>query len=146
MVVGDARIYLWMGLNSVVGFPGETGEDFAELMEFIREFRFERAGVFQFSKEEGTRAYLLPGHLHHATRKSRWSRAMAELQQIAGETNRAQIGKQVRVLVEQPGIARTQWDAPEIDGSVMVDPSLPVGRFADITIADWRGYDLVAER
>ena len=45
-----------------------------------------------------------------------------------------------------PGIARTQWDAPEIDGSVMVDESLPVGKFADITIADWRGYDLVAER
>ena len=130
----------------IVGFPGETGEDFAELMEFIREFRFERAGVFQFSKEEGTRAYQLPGHLHHATRKSRWSRAMAELQKIAGETNRAQIGKPVRVLVERPGIARTQWDAPEIDGSVMVDESLPVGQFADITIADWRGYDLVAER
>jgi len=71
---------------------------------------------------------------------------MAELQQIAGETNRAQIGKHVRVLVEQPGVARTQWDAPEIDGSVMVDESLPVGQFADITIADWRGYDLVAER
>ena len=130
----------------IVGFPGETAGDFAELMDFIREFRFERAGVFQFSKEEGTRAYSLPGHLHHATRKSRWSKAMAELQQIAGETNRAQIGKQVRVLVEHPGIARTQWDAPEIDGSVMVDEALPVGQFADITIADWRGYDLVAER
>jgi ribosomal protein S12 methylthiotransferase len=71
-------------------------------------------------------------------------RAMAELQKIAGETNAAQVGKAVRVLVEQPGVARTQWDAPEIDGSVIVDESLPVGEFADITIGDWRGYDLVA--
>jgi ribosomal protein S12 methylthiotransferase len=130
----------------IVGFPGETEEDFQELLEFIREFRFERAGVFQYSKEEGTRAYQIAGHLHHMTRKSRWSRAMAELQRIAGQTNQAQIGKQVRVLVEQPGIARTPWDAPEIDGSVMVDESLPVVQFATIRIGDWRGYDLVAER
>ncbi len=130
----------------IVGFPGETEEDFKELLEFIREFRFERAGVFQFSREEGTRAYQMPGHIHHATRKKRWSRAMTELQRIAGETNQARIGLQVRVLVDQPGIARTQWDAPEIDASVMVDENLPVGEFADITISDWRGYDLVAER
>jgi len=130
----------------IVGFPGETEEDFNELLEFIEEFRFERAGVFQYSKEEGTRAVKLPGHLHHMTRKSRWSRAMAALQKIAGETNAAQVGKNVRVLIEQPGVARTHWDAPEIDGSVMVDASLPVGQFADITIADWRGYDLVAAR
>jgi ribosomal protein S12 methylthiotransferase len=130
----------------IVGFPGETEEDFNELLEFIEEFRFERAGVFQYSKEEGTRAVKLPGHIHHMTRKSRWSRAMAALQKIAGETNAAQVGKNVRVLVEQPGVARTPWDAPEIDGSVMVDESIPVGEFADITIADWRGYDLVAAR
>ncbi len=130
----------------IVGFPGETEEDFQELLEFIREFRFERAGVFQYSKEEGTRAHKMPGQLHHKTRSSRWSRAMGELQKIAGETNQAQVGKAVRVLVEQPGIARTQWDAPEIDGSVMVDETIPVGQFADITIGDWRGYDLVAAR
>jgi ribosomal protein S12 methylthiotransferase len=130
----------------IVGFPGETEEDFQELLEFIEEFRFERAGVFQYSQEEGTRANKMDGHLHHATRKSRWSRSMAALQKIAGETNQAQVGKQVRVLVEQPGVARTQWDAPEIDGSVMVDESIPVGEFADITIGDWRGYDLVAAR
>ena len=130
----------------IVGFPGETEEDFQELLEFIREFRFERAGVFSYSKEEGTPAMKMDGHLHHATRKSRWSRSMAELQKIAGETNQAQVGKAVRVLVEQPGVARTQWDAPEIDGSVMVDEAIPVGEFADITIGDWRGYDLVAAR
>lgn len=130
----------------IVGFPGETEEDFEELLEFIREFRFERAGVFQYSKEEGTGAFKLDGHLHHATRKSRWSRAMRELQTVAGEVNQEQIGKQVRVLVEEPGVGRTHWDAPEIDGSVHIDESIPVGTFADVTIGDWRGYDLVAAR
>jgi ribosomal protein S12 methylthiotransferase len=130
----------------IVGFPGETEEDFQELLEFIEEFRFERAGVFQYSKEEGTRAHKMDGHLHHATRKSRWSRAMSALQKIASETNQAQVGKSVRVLVEQPGVARTEWDAPEIDGSVHVDEKIPVGEFAQVTIGDWRGYDLVAAR
>jgi ribosomal protein S12 methylthiotransferase len=130
----------------IVGFPGETEEDFQELLDFIEEFRFERAGVFQYSKEEGTRAVKLTGHLHHMTRKSRWSRAMAALQKIASETNQAQVGKDVQVLVEQTGVGRTQWDAPEIDGSVIVDEKLPVGSFADVTIGDWRGYDLVAAR
>jgi len=128
----------------IVGFPGETEADFQELMEFIEEFRFERAGVFQYSKEEGTRAYQLPGQLHHMTRRSRWSRAMAALQRIAAETNQAQVGKTKRVLVESPGVARTEWDAPEIDGSVHVGGSLAVGQFATVTIGDWRGYDLVA--
>jgi ribosomal protein S12 methylthiotransferase len=130
----------------IVGFPGETEEDFQELLEFIEEFRFERAGVFQYSKEEGTRAVKLDGHLHHMTRKSRWSRSMSALQKIAAETNQAQVGKKVRVLVEEKGVGRTQWDAPEIDGSVMVDEKLPVGSFADVQIGDWRGYDLVAAR
>lgn len=128
----------------IVGFPGETAEDFDELMEFIHDFRFERAGVFQYSREEGTRAYDLPGHVHHMTRRSRWSRAMSALQKIAAETNQAQVGKSVKVLVESPGVARTEWDAPEIDGSVHVPEGLPVGQFAQVTIGDWRGYDLVA--
>ena len=130
----------------IVGFPGETEEDFTELLEFIREFRFERAGVFSYSKEEGTRAYKMDGQIHHKTRKSRWSRAMSELQKIAAEVNQEQVGKRVKVLVEEPGVARTEWDAPEIDGTVKVDESIPVGSFAEVTIQDWRGYDLVAAR
>lgn len=130
----------------IVGFPGETDGDFAELLDFIEEFRFERAGVFQYSKEEGTRAHKMSGHLHHMTRKSRWSRAMQTLQQIAGELNQSRVGQRVRVLVEEPGVARTEWDAPEIDASVHVDPALPVGGFAEVTISDWRGYDLIAKR
>ena len=130
----------------IVGFPGETEDDFQELLGFIREFRFERAGVFNYSKEEGTRAYKMDGHLHHQTRKSRWNRAMAELQKVASELNETRVGQRQRVLVESPGVARTEWDAPEIDGTVFVDESLPVGEFAEVTIEGWRGYDLVAKR
>ena len=71
---------------------------------------------------------------------------MKALQHIALETNQSQVGKEVRVLVEQKGVGRTQWDAPEIDGSVIVDENLPVGSFANVKIGDWRGYDLVAAR
>ncbi len=130
----------------IVGFPGETEADFQELLDFIEEFRFERAGVFTYSKEEGTRAHGMTGHIHHSTKKSRWKRAMQAMQRIAAEVNQEQIGKRVRVLVEEPGVGRTQWDAPEIDGSVHVPEDLPVGAFADVTISDWRGYDLVAKR
>ncbi len=130
----------------IVGFPGETAEDFEELLDFMRDVRFERAGVFEYSKEEGTRAYGIDGHLHHMTRKSRWHKAMALLQELAEDINQNQVGKRMKVLVEEPGIARTEWDAPDIDSSVVVDRKLPVGDFAEVTIKDWRGYDLVAAR
>ncbi len=130
----------------IVGFPGETKEDFEELIEFIRETRFERAGVFRYSREEGTKAYKFDGKVHHKTIESRWNRAMVELQVVAEELNATQVGKKHRVLVEKPGLARTEWDAPEIDATVMVDKKIPVGTFADVAIKDWRGYDLVAAR
>lgn len=130
----------------IVGFPEETEEDFQELLDFIDEFRFERAGVFQYSKEEGTRAYQLGGQVHHATRRARWRRAMARLQQISGELNHAQVGRTFKVLVETPGVARSEWDAPEIDGTVRVPETLPVGEFASVAIGGWEDYDLVAAR
>lgn len=130
----------------IVGFPGETEEDFEELLQFIRETKFERAGVFKYSREEGTRAFDMDGRVHHKTIEGRWNRAMKELQLIAEEYNAAQVGRQLRVLVETPGVARTEMDAPEIDGTVFVDDKIAVGSFADVTISDWRGYDLVAKR
>ena len=130
----------------IVGFPGETQADFDELTEFIREFRFERAGVFQYSREEGTKAFKMEGAVHPSTRKARWNKTMRELQVVAEELNATQVGQRRKVLVEAPGVARTEWDAPEIDATVLVDPRLPVGEFAEVTIGDWRGYDLVAHR
>ncbi len=130
----------------IVGFPGETKEDFEELLEFIRETKFERAGVFKYSREEGTKAYTLEDRIHHKTAESRWNKAMAVLQELSEEFNQAQVGKTIRVLVEAPGSARTHMDAPDIDGTVFVDKKLPVAEFADVTVKDWRGYDLVANR
>ena len=130
----------------IVGFPGETTEDFEELLQFIKETKFERAGVFRYSSEEGTKAYKLDGRVHHKTTESRWNKSMRELQLIAEEFNASQVQRTMRVLVEKPGVARTEMDAPEIDGTVFVDQSLPVGEFAEVTIGDWRGYDLVAAR
>ncbi|MCB1225928.1 MAG: 30S ribosomal protein S12 methylthiotransferase RimO [Verrucomicrobiales bacterium] len=129
----------------IVGFPGETEADFEELLAFIEDSHFERAGVFNYSREEGTRADKMEGHLHHMTRKSRWNRAMQAIQNGVETYNRNRVGQRIRVLVEEPGIARGEHDAPDIDTTVFVDATLPVGQFADVTIRDWRGYDLVAE-
>lgn len=129
----------------ITGFPGETEEDHQELMEFIEEFRFERAGIFTYSREEGTLAYRMKPQVHHRTKARRWNEASLLMTRIASEIGQAQIGKTLRVLVEAPGVARSEWDAPDIDGSVMVDPSLPVGEFADVKIVDAVAYDLFAE-
>jgi len=129
----------------IVGFPGESEEDFEELLGFIHEAKFERASVFNYSKEEGTWAEKFPGGIHHATRKRRWNEAMRALQGEFEAFNANQVGRTIRVLVEKPGQARSEMDAPEVDSTVFVPENLPVGQFADVTIRDWRGYDLVAE-
>ena len=101
-------------------------------------------------KRETDGAYIrdliarIRGHLHHMTRKSRWNEAMRAIQRSVEQFNVTQVGKTVRVLVEEPGVARTQIDAPDIDTVVYVDKKLPVGSFADVTVESWRGYDLVA--
>lgn len=130
----------------ITGFPGETEDDHRELMDFIEEFRFERAGIFTYSREEGTKAYKMPNQVHHRTKTRRANEASELLARIADEIGQEQIGKTIRVLVEVPGVARTAWDAPDIDGSVSVPEDLPVGQFADVRIIDAVAYDLVAEK
>lgn len=128
----------------IVGFPGETEEDFEELLEFIDEAKFERAGIFEYSQEDGTRAAKMEDQINEGTRQRRWNDAMATIQSRLEKHNETLIGKQLRVLVEEPGVARSEMDAPDIDTTVYVDKSLPVGQFTNVTITDWRGYDLVA--
>jgi len=127
----------------ITGFPGETQADHDELLTFIEEFQFERCGIFQYSKEEGTRAMKMEGHLHHATIKKRHRELNSAIDQTATRINERQLGKTLRVLVEEPGIARSHWDAPDIDGRIFVPLELPVGHFAEVTIKDHRGYDLI---
>ena len=129
----------------IAGFPGETAEDFETLLRFIGETRFERLGVFKYSREEGTRAAKRDGHLTSRTKESRWKKAMALQRRIALEQTTAAVGKKLRVLVEAPGVARSEADAPEVDARVFVPKRLPVGEFAEVTVIAANEYDLVAE-
>jgi ribosomal protein S12 methylthiotransferase len=129
----------------IAGFPGETKEDFETLLQFIEKTRFERLGVFKYSKEEGTRAAKREGHLPARTKEARWKKAMALQRQIALEQATAAVGRKIRVLVESPGIARSEADAPEVDARVFVPKRLPVGKFADLTVVSASEYDLIAE-
>ena len=128
----------------ISGLPGETEEDHAELRDFIREFRFERAGVFPYSKEEGTLAAKMPGQVHHSTKKRRANELSMLLAGIADEIGQAQVGTRMRVLVDAPGLARGPWDAPDVDAAIHVDPALPVGEFAEVEIEDSIAYELFA--
>ena len=127
----------------IVGFPGETEDDFNELVRFIEDEKFERAGIFEYSREDGTRAAKMDGHVHHMTRKRRWNESMRAIQRNMEALNQEMKGRDLKVLVEEPGVARSEWDAPDIDSTVLVDQSLPVGSFATVSVKDWRGYDLI---
>ena len=129
----------------ISGLPGETEEDHAELRDFVREFRFERAGVFAYSKEEGTLAAKMKPQVHHATKKRRANELSMIMAGIADEIGQDCIGQTIRVLVDAPGIARGPWDAPDVDGSIHVEPALPVGEFADVEITDAIAYELFAD-
>jgi ribosomal protein S12 methylthiotransferase len=129
----------------IAGFPGETAEDFETLLQFIEEVRFERLGVFKYSREEGTRAAKRDNHLTARTKEARWKKAMALQRRIALEQTTAAMGKKLRVLVEAPGVARSEADAPEVDARVFVPKHLPVGEFADVTVTAANEYDLIAQ-
>ena len=129
----------------ITGFPGETEADHQELLEFIKSFQFERCGIFQYSKEEGTRAHKMEDHIHHATKKKRHRELSSAIDEVAQSVNERQLGRSKKVLVEEEGIARSMWDAPDIDGRIFVPIDAEVGSFLDIEIQDHRGYDLIAK-
>lgn len=128
----------------IVGFPGETEEAFEDLLEFIESTRFERLGVFKYSQEEGSRAAKMPEQISSKVKNERYHRAMMVQQRIAREMAGAEVGSELRLLVDQPLIARTQADAPEVDARVILSQPAPVGEFVTRRITDSRGYDLLA--
>lgn len=128
----------------IVGFPGETEADVDTLCDFIRETRFERLGVFRYSQEEGTRAAKMEQQVPAKTKEARWHRTMALQREVAGSVSASFVGRRLRVLVEEPGVARGEADAPDIDGRVYVPRTLPVGQFAEVEITGYRDYDLLA--
>jgi len=127
----------------IVGFPGETDEEFEYLLDFIERTRFERLGVFTYSQEEGSRAAKMEGQLTSKVKAARYKRAMTLQQRIAREISEAQVGKRLRALVDQPLVARAKADAPDIDGRILLEGPAPVGEFIDVEITGTQVYDLV---
>ena len=129
----------------IVGFPGETEEHFSGLLDFIEVTRFERLGIFCYSQEEGSRAAKMADQVPAKIKDRRYRQAMQVQQRIAAELAAAQRGKTVRVLVDQPRIARSEHDAPEVDCRVILKRSAPVGEFVDVRITGSQVYDVLAE-
>ena len=127
----------------IVGFPGETEEEFAYLLDFIERTRFERLGVFTYSQEEGSRAAKMEGQVPQKVKAARYKRAMKLQQRIAREISEAQVGRRLRALVDQPLIARAAADAPDIDGRILLSSPAPVGEFIDVEITGTQVYDLI---
>lgn len=134
---------LTMRTTFIVGFPGETEEHFQSLLDFIREARFERLGVFAYSREENSRAAKMPDQVHGKTKQRRLREAMLLQQQIAREIAQSQIGKQVKVLADTPLLGRTEGDAPDVDCRVHFEKPVTAGSFVRTVITGTRDYDLV---
>jgi len=135
----------------ITGLPGETQEDFEQMRTFIRDFRFERVGVFVYSKEEGTLAALMQGQVPEKTKKARLDILMKDQQVISAQIQQSFVGRTLKVLIEEkekdtPGtyIGRSEYDAPDVDGVVYVrsKTSLKPGDFVQVKITDAYEYDL----
>src|SRR5215213_3577458 len=141
----------------IAGFPGETEEDFEELLAFIKSVEFDRVGVFTYSDEEGTHAYELPDKVDAKVAKKRRDRLMREQSRISLRRNRARVGQTVRVLFEGASEetdllwqGRMETQAPEIDGCVLINDAPEgcapePGDFVNVRITEAQQYDLVGE-
>jgi ribosomal protein S12 methylthiotransferase len=139
----------------IVGFPGETPEEFAELERFVEETRFDHVGVFTYSHEEGTRAYALADDVPAALKRKRRNALMARQKRIVAAAQKAKIGREVELLVDGPSPehelvlqGRLRGQAPDIDPVVFLtdcDPSMVApGNLIQARIVGARGYDLLA--
>ena len=130
----------------IVGYPGETGEEFRALEDFVREIRFDRAGAFPFSFEPGTTSEPLGDPVPPEVKQERYERLMELQQNISLQVNQSYVGKTLDVLVEGYGdglsIGRSYRDAPEIDGMVLVEGKAKVGEIVPVKITGAMVYDL----
>ncbi|MBK9052579.1 MAG: 30S ribosomal protein S12 methylthiotransferase RimO [Chloroflexi bacterium] len=130
----------------IVGYPGETDEEFAGLKQFVTDLRFDRVGVFTYSFEASTPSGLLPNQVPEAVKEARRDELMELQQHISLEKNQQFVGQTLPVLVEGYGdnisIARSYRDAPEIDGLVIVPGQLPIGEIVPVKIDGAMTYDL----
>jgi len=136
----------------IVGFPGETEEQFNELIDFIKEMRFERAGVFAYSAEEGTPAYELEDDVPEDVKKARVDKFMDVQQDISLEINSKRLGRIEKVLIDRTEggyyVGRTQYDSPEVDDEVLIsmkDNKLEIGTFVNVKINQADYFDCYGE-
>ncbi len=139
----------------IVGFPGESEADFAELLQFVEEAEFERLGVFKYSEEEGTAAARMPGKVSEQDKERRWQEVMDLQSTISRKKNEALIGSIQRVMIDEVDLDSdkatgcTQAHAPEVDGTVYVEglagePTV-CGEMVDVRITGALDYDLIGE-
>jgi ribosomal protein S12 methylthiotransferase len=136
----------------IVGFPGETADEFDSLLESVQRLRFDRVGVFTYSDEEGTAAFGMANRVPEAEKRRRRGRLMAAARDITLASNRHMVGQQLDVLIEgrpEPGSAwyagRSYRDAPEVDGLVLIKgDALPVGEIVPVRVERALAYDLLA--
>ena len=138
----------------IVGLPGETSANYKELLDFVKEIRFDKMGVFVYSQEEGTPAFSMPGQVPEAIKKERMNRLMKLQRGISMSAQQEMVGRTLNVLVDeqQKGekdvyLGRSEYDAPEVDGIVYVHSSrkLKPGDFVTVDINGSLEYDLVGE-
>jgi ribosomal protein S12 methylthiotransferase len=136
----------------IVGFPGETEEDFEKLCEFVREMKFDRLGVFAYSQEEDTPAHRLPNQLTNEVKQFRQNTLMEIQREVAKDNAAKYVGRTIDVLVERYDgrsdvyIGRSQYDAPEIDGEVFISGCLvEIGQMSKVRITHAYEYDLSGE-
>ena len=143
---------LYLRTSLIVGYPGEGEKEFNELLDFISEVRFQHLGVFQYSPEEGTRAFDLGGKVTDNVKRSRYERIMEAQMEISLDHNRGLLGSELDVLVEgidpdDPSLVRGRFygQAPEVDGIVLIRGGVDEGELARVRIIDVGPYDLVGE-
>ncbi len=136
----------------LVGFPGETEEDFEDLLDFVREQRLDRLGVFPYSHEESTGAFDFEDNIPDEVKQERAARLMEVQEEISFEINQAKIGNTYKVLFDrkegQHFVGRTEFDSPEVDNEVLVDASkffVRIGDFANVKITDATEFDLIGD-
>ena len=134
----------------LVGHPGETEHDFQELLDFAKEWRFERLGVFTYSHEEGTHAYKMKDDVPQEIKEERANELMALQEQISLELNEEKVGKTFKTLIDRKEsgyfVGRTEYDSPEVDNEVLIDANehfLRIGDFANVEITEAREFDLI---
>lgn len=133
----------------IVGYPGETEEDFEELKAWVKEMRFERLGCFTYSHEENTHAYNLEDDVPEEVKLARANEIMEIQSQISWELNQQKIGKSFRCVIDRKEgnffVGRTEFDSPDVDNEVLIDASkyyLKTGEFAQIKVIDAGDFDL----